>query len=141
MIRTVRFYAEGEAEAEALVLSQPLSFWGGVAVETGRIIDRSHPDLGETVAGRILVMPGGRGSSSSSSVLAEAVRRGTGPAGIILARSDPILAVGALVAQSLYGARCPVVVCPIDGFATGDRLRIGAAGEGMAQVEILPPAS
>jgi predicted aconitase with swiveling domain len=127
MIREAQAYAAGDAEGEAFVLSEPLSFWGGVDVETGRIIDRSHPDLGASITRAILVMPGGRGSSSSSAVLAEAIRLGTGPAGIVLAVADPILTVGAIVAQSLYGLRCPIVVCPIDGIATGDRLRIHAA--------------
>jgi len=139
MIRAAKAYAPGEAEGLALVLVQELSFWGGVEVETGNIIDHSHPDLGRNVAGRILVMPSGRGSSSSSSVLAEAIRLGTGPLGIVLARPDPILTVASLVAQSLYGVRCPVVVCALDGFATGDRLRISAAGTGAAQVEVLAP--
>jgi uncharacterized protein len=76
MTRQGRFYAVGEAEALALVLLEPLSFWGGVDVETGAIIDRSHPDLGKNIGGKILMMPSGRGSSSSSSVLAEAIRRG-----------------------------------------------------------------
>ena len=134
MTRRARACAAGEAEASSLVLSQPLSFWGGVDVETGRIIDRSHPDLGKHVTGVILVMPGGRGSSSSASVLAEAVRRGTAPAGIVLATPDPILTVGALVAQTLYGLRCPIVVCSIEGFQTGDRLRIHAEDTGTAEV-------
>lgn len=124
----------GEAEGTALVLAQPLSFWGGIDVATGRIIDRSHPDLGETVSGRILVMPGGRGSSSSSSVLAESIRRGTGPAAIVLAIPDPILTVGAMVALALYGVRCPVVVCSLEGVATGDRLRVSAASGRPAKV-------
>lgn len=141
MIRAAKAYAPGEAEGTALVLAQELSFWGGVEVETGKIIDHSHPDLGKNVAGSILVMPGGRGSSSSSSVLAEAIRLGTGPLGIVLARPDPILTVASLVAQSLYEVRCPVVVCAIDGFATGDRLRISAANLGAAQVEVLAPAT
>ena len=115
-------------------VAQPAGRLVAVDVETGRIIDRSHPDLGETVSGRILVMPGGRGSSSSSSVLAEAVRRGTGPAAIVLAIPDPILTVGAIVAQALYGARCPVVVCSLDGIATGDRLRVSAASGRPARV-------
>jgi len=140
MIRQGRFYAVGEAEAPALVLSQPLSFWGGVAIETGEIVDHSHPDLGERLAGRILVMPSGRGSSSSSSVLAEAIRRGTGPAGLILSRPDPILTVGAIVAESLYGLHCPIVICPIDGIATGDLVRIAVRADGAAQVQILSGA-
>ena len=120
----VRSYAAGTAEGAALVLAEPLSFWGGVDATTGRVIDRSHPDLGSCITGTILVMPGGRGSSSSSSVLAETVRRGTGPAGIVLASPDPILTVGALVAESLYGIRCPIVVGTIDELRTGVRVRI-----------------
>lgn len=132
-------YAAGEAEAPALVLSEALSFWGGIDVETGRIIDHSHPDRGTSVTGLILVMPGGRGSSSSSSVLAEAIRRGTGPAAIVLSIPDPILTIGALVAQALYGVRCPIVVCSIDTLATGDRVRIHADDTGSAQVDTIAP--
>jgi uncharacterized protein len=122
--RRVRLYAGGDAEGAALVLSAPLSFWGGIDVTTGRIIDRSHPDLGARITGTILVMPGGRGSSSSSSVLAESIRRGTGPAGIVLGTPDPILTMGALVAESLYAIRCPIGVGAIEGIRTGDRVRL-----------------
>lgn len=122
--RQVRRYTAGTVEGTALVLREPLSFWGGIDPATGRIIDRTHPDLGACVSGTILVMPGGRGSSSSSSILAEALRRGTAPAGIVLATPDPILTVGALVAESLYKMRCPIVVGAIEGTRSGSRLRI-----------------
>jgi predicted aconitase with swiveling domain len=112
------------AEGTALVLGEPLSFWGGIDPATGRIIDRTHPDLGVCVSGTILVMQGGRGSSSSSSILAEALRRGTAPAGVVLATPDPILTVGALVAESLYERLCPIVVGAIEGIRSGSRLRI-----------------
>lgn len=135
MMTTGQAYAAGDAHAAALVLSEPLSFWGGVDVETGCIIDRSHPDLGKSVTGIVLIMPGGRGSSSSSSVLAESIRRGTGPAAIILSRPDPILTVGAIVAASLYAIRCPIVVCSCDGVATGNRVRVRADDSGGARVE------
>jgi predicted aconitase with swiveling domain len=125
-VRDARAHAAGEAEGHALVLAEALSFWGGIDVTTGRIIDRSHPDVGARVTGTILVMPGGRGSSSSSSVLAESLRKQTGPAGLILATPDPILIVGALVAESLYGVRCPIVVCAIAEFVTRTRLRLDA---------------
>ena len=136
MVTIARAYAEGEASGRAIVLTEPLSFWGGLEVESGRIIDRSHPDLGAVLSGCILVMPGARGSSSSSSVFAEAIRRGTGPAGVILAIPDPILTVGALVAQSLYGLHCPVVVCPIAPFHTGQHLRVVGTKDGHAEVVI-----
>lgn len=134
VVITAQSYADGEADGPALVLTAPLSFWGGVEVETGRIIDHSHPDLGQIITGRILVMPGARGSSSASSVFAESIRRGTGPVGVILAVADPILTVGALVAQSLYALRCPVVVCSTDPLITGQRVRIRTAADGVAEV-------
>jgi uncharacterized protein len=121
-----RVYVDGAAEGQALVLSRPLSFWGGIDAETGRIIDRTHPQLGLSITGSILVMPAGRGSSSSSAVLAECIRRGTGPIAIVLADPDPILVVGALVAQSLYGKRCPIVVCPIDSIRSGSTIHLAA---------------
>jgi predicted aconitase with swiveling domain len=136
LTRAARTYAAGEAEGIALVLAAPLSFWGGIDIETGNIIDHSHPDRGKNVTGRILVMPGGRGSSSASAVLAETIRRGTGPAAIVLSLPDPILTVGAIVAQSLYGFRCPIVVCPIEGLATGDRLRVDASGSVASVVQL-----
>ncbi|MER8446057.1 DUF126 domain-containing protein [Mesorhizobium sp. M1066] len=132
--RTGTFQLAGEAKGQALVFSQPLSFWGGIDAETGDITDHSHPGLGQNVAGRILVMPSGRGSSSSSSVLAEAIRRGTAPAGILLERPDPILAVGAIVAEFLYGTRMPLVVCDIAGIVSGDQVMIGVDGDGGAVV-------
>lgn len=57
-------------------------------------------------------MAAGRGSSSGSSVLAEAIRLGTGPAGIVLLVRDAIVTVGAMVALELYDRPCPVVLAP-----------------------------
>lgn len=135
--RNARGYAPGTAEARALVLRQPISFWGGVDPATGRIIDRAHPDAGVSVTGKVLVMPGARGSSSSSSVLAEAMRRGTAPVAIVLETPDPILPVGAIVAASLYGCECPIVACAIDGIRSGDVVRVQSVGDGVAEVAIV----
>ncbi|QND63722.1 DUF126 domain-containing protein [Mesorhizobium loti] len=132
--RTGTFQLAGAAEGQALVFSQPLSFWGGIDAETGEIIDHSHPGLGQNVAGTILVMPSGRGSSSSSSVLAEAIRRGTAPAGILLERPDPILAVGAIVAEFLYEIRMPLLVCDIAWVISGERIAIGIGADGGAVI-------
>jgi uncharacterized protein len=100
----------GRAAGPAFVLREPLSFWGGLDAPSGQIIDRWHPQQGENLARRILVMRSGRGSSSGSSVLAEAIRLGTGPAGIILLSRDAIVTVGAMVAVELYRVSCPVVL-------------------------------
>ena len=134
MIRVAHGLARGVAEGEALVLSAPLSFWGGIDAESGRIRDPNHPEFGARVAGRVLVMPFARGSSSSSSVLAEAIRLATAPSAIVLGAPDPILTVGAIVAASLYGRLCPIVVCPIAGIATGDKVSVRAGDNGDAEV-------
>jgi uncharacterized protein len=104
-----RVLVTGEAVGEVLCLTQPLSFWGGLDPATGSIIDVHHPQHDEVLTGKILVMPSGRGSSSSSSVLAEAIRARTAPAGVILADGDPIVALGAIVAEELYAITMPIV--------------------------------
>ena len=93
-----------------LVLEEGLSLWGGMDPATGELIDAHHPQRGANLAGRVLVMPSGRGSSSSASVLAEAARAGTAPVAIVLGEPDLILAIGAHVAEELYGIRIPVIV-------------------------------
>jgi predicted aconitase with swiveling domain len=97
---------------DVLTLDEPLSFWGGIDPHTGLIVDHNHPQCGESIAGRWLRMPYGRGSSSSPTVLAEALRLGNGPVGIILDEPDPMVTLGALVANILYGIVCPVEVKP-----------------------------
>ena len=84
------FHVRGEASGPVLPLPTPLSFWGGVDAETGKITDHSQPHFGAKLKGRILVMPSGRGSSSASSVLAETIRNGSGPTAI------GVMAVGPL---------------------------------------------
>ena len=120
-----------EIQARALVLDEGLSLWGGMDPSSGEIIDVHHPQLGASLTGRIVVMPSGRGSSSSASVLAEAVRAGTAPAAILLAESDLILSIGATVAEELYGVAVPVIELPPDELAAipdGALLRIGTDG-------------
>ena len=107
----------------ALVLREGLSLWGGMDPATGVLVDAHHPQRGAILSGRVVVMPSGRGSSSSASVLAEAVRAGTAPAAIVLGEPDLILAIGAAVAEELYGVRVPVVVL------SGDELAAIADGE------------
>ena len=127
-----RTLVPGEATGEVLALEEPLSFWGGIDPATGDVIDVHHPQRGANVAGKVVVMPGGRGSSSSSSVLAEAIRAGMAPAAIVLLEPDPIVALGAIVARELYGVSMPVVVVvgSSTGLATGATVMVEAAGEG-----------
>lgn len=98
----------GSACAKLLVLAEPLSFWGGVDRD-GIIVDVHHPQCGQSVRGKVVAMPSGRGSSSSTAVLAELIRSGNGPAGILLAECDAIVVIGALVAAEMYSVCLPVI--------------------------------
>ena len=89
------------AGGPALVLSAPISFWGGVDPKTGTIADVRHPQHGESVAGRVLFLPGTIGSSSASAVLLELVHAGRAPAAIILHEPDAILLLGLIVAGEM----------------------------------------
>jgi predicted aconitase with swiveling domain len=120
-----RFLVEGPVDGTALVLAEPLSFWGGLDPVTGEIVEANHPQRGAVVTGRVLVMPSGRGSSSSATVLAESIRLGTGPSGVVLGEADEIVAIGALVAETLYGVTTAVFLASRDAYATirpGDHL-------------------
>jgi uncharacterized protein len=120
-----------EISGRALVLDEGLSLWGGMDPATGELIDSHHPQRGARLTGRIVVMPSGRGSSSSASILAEAVRAGTAPAAIVLGEPDLILAIGSAVAKELYGVVMPVVVLRSDELASiedGAEVRIGSDG-------------
>lgn len=126
----------GTASGVALVLSEPLSLWGGLNPETGEIIDRRHPQAGQIVSGQVLVLPSGRGSSSASSILLEAVKQGTAPAAIITSETDGILALGAAVAREMYDQSPPVLVLSPESYVqiqTGQSLQISQ--DGVIQIE------
>ncbi len=126
-----RMLAPGAATGRMLVLEEPLSLWGGLDPATGRIVERRHPQHGELVTGTMLIMPAARGSSSSASVLAESVRAQTAPAAIVLGEPDLILAVGAAVAEELYGTRTPVVLIDpgwLENLRSGMRMRVEEDG-------------
>lgn len=109
----------GRASGELVILDHGLSFWGGFEPESGRIIDRTHPQFGKSLTGKIVYIPHGRGSSSSSSVLAEAMRIGTAPAGLVLGEPDSILVIGSLVARLLYDVECPIYVGDVAELSEG----------------------
>ena len=122
---------EGEASGEVLASTEPLSFWGGYDQHTGEIIDRRHPLSGEMGAGRILALPFTRGSSTTTAILLESVRRGVAPAGIITDRADVFLALASVVADEMYEGAFPMVAVERAAFETlrsGMQARIEANG-------------
>lgn len=112
-----RVLVGGAAQGELLHADTGLSFWGGVDVATGRVIDRHHPLHGQCLAGRVLAIPSGRGSCTGSSVMLELIRSGQAPAALVLAEADDILTLGVVLAQMLHGQSLPVVCIGPQAFA------------------------
>ncbi len=117
-LRPERVLVAGQAAGPVLFTTEPLSFWGGLDPQSGLIIDQRHPLVGQSVTGKVFVFPYGRGSSSSSGILLEAIRLGTAPAAIINWRVDGILALGILVGREMYGRTLPLLTLDPADFAT-----------------------
>lgn len=100
----------GSASGRVIALEESLSFWGGFDPVSGRVIDRNHPQCGTKLSGKILVMPSSRGSAGTPAGVAESLRRGQGPLGIVLEGIDVNVAIGAMIADRLYDLATPVVV-------------------------------
>lgn len=112
-----RAIVAGDAEGDALVTHEPLSFWGGFDFATGTIIDKHHALAGVCAAGRILAVPFSKGSSTTTAVLLEAVRAGTAPAAMLTTGADAFFALASIVAGVMYGKSFPVVALDSSDFA------------------------
>lgn len=124
------------AQGDALVLTAPISFWGGVDPATGLVADVRHPEHGLGIAGKVLFLPGTIGSSSASAVLLELVRGGRAPAALVLHEPDAILLLGLVVAREM-GWPSPIAVeLDRSSFAGFRDCRVGVAMDGA--VSVLP---
>jgi predicted aconitase with swiveling domain len=94
-----RLISKGKGEGEALVTTQPISFYGGVDPNTGIIIEKGHELQGQSVKGKILVFPTGKGSTVGSYTLYRMKKNGTAPAGMINKECETVVAVGAIISE------------------------------------------
>jgi predicted aconitase with swiveling domain len=115
---------QGIAQGEALVTSMGISFFGGVDPDTGVIVETGHELEGQSISGKVLVFPTGKGSTVGSYTLYRLKRNGLAPAAIINAQCETITAVGCIIAE------IPCVdQIPIDQLTTGLSVRVdGEAG-------------
>jgi predicted aconitase with swiveling domain len=119
IILTGRMVRAGKAEGEALVSPDPIGFLGGVDPETGVILDQNHPLCGQSIAGKILVFPHGKGSTVGSYTILRLARNGVAPRAMINATSEAITAVGAIIAD------IPMVdLIDISQIHTGDWVKV-----------------
>lgn len=127
-----RSIVPGTAKGSALVTDVPLSFWGGYDHRTGEITDRRHPLSGAIAAGRVLVVPFTRGSSTTTAVLLEAIRSGTAPAAIVTTSIDTFFALASIVADEMYATRIPIIaITPAEAstLKSGDQIEINQDGQ------------
>lgn len=120
----------GMVEGEALVTRMGISFFGGVDPESGLVVERGHELEGQSIAGKILVFPSGKGSTVGSYTLYRLKHSGSGPAAIINANCETITAVGCIIAE------IPCVdLVPIDEIPNGQWLIVDAE-DGIVQAEV-----
>jgi hypothetical protein len=119
MILNGRKISTGNATGEALVTSMGISFYGGVDPETGRVVEKGHELEGQSVAGRVLVFPTGKGSTVGSYTLYRLKKAGLAPAAIVNLESETITAVGCIISD------IPCVDhIPIENIKTGMQVRV-----------------
>ena len=119
MILTGRKISTFNAAGEALVTSMGISFYGGVDPETGCIVEKGHELEGQSIVGRVLVFPTGKGSTVGSYTLYRLKKAGLAPAAIINLESETITAVGCIISD------IPCVDhIPIESIKTGMQVRV-----------------
>jgi predicted aconitase with swiveling domain len=116
-----RMINPGKARAKAIVSREPIGFYGGINAKTGIVIEKGHELEGESVKGKVLVFPCGKGSTVGSYVIYGLAKNGVAPAAIINKEPETIVATGAILA----GIPC-IDGIDISKLKTGDMLEIDA---------------
>jgi hypothetical protein len=121
MIFKGRKISPGSAQGQALVTSMGISFYGGVDPETGQVVEKGHTLEGQSIGGKVLVFPTGKGSTVGSYTLYRLKKAGNAPAAILNAESETITAVGCIIS----GIPC-VDHIPIEQIINGTQIRVEA---------------
>ncbi|MHC1565517.1 MAG: DUF126 domain-containing protein [Candidatus Syntropharchaeales archaeon] len=92
-----RAISRGRAEGEVIITRDAISFLGSVDPATGIVVEEGHELYGKKISGRVLVFPEGKGSTVGSYVIYQLKKRGLAPVAMINQRSEPIVALGAII--------------------------------------------
>ncbi len=90
---------KGVAEGEAITTKDGISFFGGVDPDTGKVVEVGHELEGQSITGKILVFPTGKGSTVGSYTLYRMKKNNTAPAAIVNKQIDTIIAVGCIISE------------------------------------------
>lgn len=96
---TGRVIYGGRAEGSALVSASPMSFYGGVNPDNGVVVEKGHELEGQSVKGKVLVFPNGKGSTVGSYVLYRLKKQGFAPSAMVNSKCETIVAVGAIISE------------------------------------------
>jgi predicted aconitase with swiveling domain len=88
---------KGVVRGEAIISRMPISFTGGVDPNTGNVREPGHDLEGKSIAGKILIFPMGKGSTTGSWQFYATYKRGNAPKGIINLQSEGVVAVSAVI--------------------------------------------
>ncbi len=99
----------GTALGQVLATDEGLSFWGGVDPLTGVVIDAHHPLCGQSISGKVLVMPTTRGSCSGSGVMLDLALNGIAPAAFVFREPEDVVTLGAMIAGRMFQRPVPVL--------------------------------
>ena len=113
---------KGVVKGEALVTTEPISFNNGVDPTTGLVIEVGHALKGQSVSGKILVFPVGKGSTGGSYVLYDLSDRGLAPAAIINSRGDTVIVTGCVMGKIPLVHKCDKD--PVTTISTGDTVEV-----------------
>ena len=116
-LTSARAVIAGDASGEVLYGTTALSFWGGVDAHSGCVTDRRHNLYGRPFTGKVLVLPGAAGSCSTSGILLEMIRVGMMPAAVICVYAEPLLCMGSVISEKLYGKWMPVYTVSEEEYA------------------------
>jgi predicted aconitase with swiveling domain len=90
---------KGIAEGEAIVTKDGISFYGGVDPDTGKVVEVGHELEGQSITGKILVFPSGKGSTVGSYTMYRMKKNNMAPAAIVNEQIDTIIAVGCIISE------------------------------------------
>jgi hypothetical protein len=90
---------KGIAEADAIVTKDAISFYGGVDPDSGEVVEVGHELEGQTISGKVLVFPTGKGSTVGSYTMYRMKKNNTAPAAIVNEQIDTIIAVGCIISE------------------------------------------
>ena len=119
---------KGTAEAEAIVTKDGISFYGGVDPDTGTVVEVGHELEGQSITGKVLVFPTGKGSTVGSYTMYRMKKNNTAPAAIVNKQIDTIIAVGCIISE------IPCVdKIDINNIKTGQKLKVNGS-EGTVEI-------